>query len=146
MAEELIKTEENTKEEKILGHERDWFLQTLVNMANNSSSTGLVGITLLTHGFLVSGDLVSGREYFKGFAEDFASGFGDINNETATTIKENFINMGNQVYDKIKNDDNPPPPTYIHLNNAKFFHPNGNPIPFNKGVWWRGRLSEISGF
>jgi len=64
MAEELIKTEENTKEEKILGHERDWFLQTLVNMANNSSSTGLVGITLLTHGFLVSGDLVSGREYF----------------------------------------------------------------------------------
>ena len=70
MAEKLIKTEEHTKEETIQEFNQDWFLQTLVNMANSSTSTGLVGITLLTHGFLVSGDLVGGREYFKGFAED----------------------------------------------------------------------------
>jgi hypothetical protein len=40
------------------------------------------------------------------------------------------------------------PPNYIHLKEAKFFLPSGagKPIPANQGVWWRGRLSEVSGF
>jgi hypothetical protein len=144
MEENIKKDNETTVEKKEPEFERDWFLQTLVNMANSSTSKGLFGITLLTHGFLVSGMLVNGREYFNGFAEDIASGLDD--SETAKSIKENFVTMGNSVYDKRDNDDNLPPPTYIHLFDAKFFHPNGQPIPANKGVWWRGRISEISGF
>lgn len=144
MEENLKKQNENSVDKKYNEPERDWFLQTLVNMANTSKSTGLLGITLVTHGFLVSGQLVSGREYFKGFAEDFASGITDT--EDAKSIRETFTKMGDHVYDKLDNDENPPPPAYIHLNDAKFFHPNGQPIPANTGVRWRGRLSEISGF
>jgi len=120
----------------------DWFLVSFVNIANEVSSAGLMGITLLTHGMLVSGNLVSGQEYFKGFAEDFVTGFQDPESETAIQMKESFIKTGDEVYNKSKSET----PSYIHLRDAKFFHPNGNPIPSNKGVWWRGRLSEISGF
>ena len=37
-------------------------------------------------------------------------------------------------------------PGFIHLRNAKFFHNSGQPMPVNKGPWWRGRLSAVDGF
>lgn len=144
MAEHSEKITETIIEKKDLELEKDWFLQSLVTMANISESKSLFGITLLTHGFLVSGQLVSGREYFKGFAENVASVIDD--SEIAKSVTDSFINMGNKVYDKLDNDNNPPPPTFIHLSNAKYFHTNGQPIPANEGIMWRGRLSEVSGF
>lgn len=45
----------------------DWFLQSLVNMANTDSLQ--IGITLQVSGLLVSGVLVGGKAYFEGFAE-----------------------------------------------------------------------------
>jgi len=29
--------------------------------------------------------------------------------------------------------------------NARFYSTDGTPVPSNEGVWWRGRISEISG-
>ncbi len=148
MTDKLLNQE---KEENLIKNEeilfgRDWFLQTLVNMANSSHSIGFCGIPLLTHGFLVSGQLISGKDYFHGFAEVFSGGLSDADIETKENVKDSFIKMGNNVYEKLKDEDNPTPPAYIHLSEAKFFHPNGNPIPSNEGVFWRGRISEISGF
>jgi len=117
----------------------DWFLALFIDMANKNDFE--LGITLTSHGFLVSGILIGGQKYFDGIAEEFASAFND-----AEGLKETFSDMGKKVYDKPKNDEPANPPTFIHLKDAKFFHPNGQPIPANRGVWWRGRLSEISGF
>lgn len=99
------------------------------------------GITLSAVGFLVSGQLVGGKEYFEGFASDFASGFGDTS--AAEDIKAALSRYG-EIYSS--GDDEPPPPTYIHIKSAKFFHNSGKPIPGNRGVWWRGRISEVAGF
>jgi hypothetical protein len=46
---------------------------------------------------------------------------------------------------RIKTED-VPPAYYVHLMDARFFNTTGNPIPGNRGVWWRARLAEVSGF
>lgn len=117
----------------------DWFLQSLVSMANNGVE---VGVTLQVSGLLVSGVLAGGKAYFEGFAEDFSSGLNDP--ETAKSVRDSFAKYG-EIY-KNEGDDAPPLPQYIHLKNARFFNTSGNPIPGNKGVWWRGRISEVAGF
>ncbi|MGP9499720.1 gas vesicle accessory protein GvpU [Halomonas sp. 86] len=117
----------------------DWFLQSLVNMANDGIE---VGVTLQVSGLLVSGILASGKAYFEGFAEDFSSGLNDP--EAAESVRDSFAKYG-EIYKK-EGDDAPPPPQYIHLKNARFFNTSGHPIPGNKGVWWRGRISEVAGF
>lgn len=116
----------------------DWFLQSLVNMANKDKIE--IGLTLQVSGFLVSGVLVSGARYFEGFGEDFSQG---ASPESAASIKSSFAKYGD-IYEGNISDQ--PPPQYIHLKNARFFHTTGNPIPGNKGVWWRGRLFEVGGF
>ena len=117
----------------------DWFLQSLVNMANNGIE---VGVTLQVSGLLVSGVLTGGKAYFEGFAEDFSGGLNDP--EVAESVRSSFAKFGD-IYKK-EDGDEPPPPQYIHLKNARFFNTSGNPIPGNKGVWWRGRISEVAGF
>lgn len=118
----------------------DWFLQLFVNMAND---TGLsMDITLQVSGFLVSGHLVGGRDYFDGMGEEFARSIPD-----GEPLKESFAALRDQHYPKVAAENSPKPgPTFIHLKNARFFNTAGNPIPGNRGVWWRGRLSEVSGF
>ncbi|MEY1592705.1 gas vesicle accessory protein GvpU [Burkholderia sp. Bmkn7] len=123
--------------------ENDWFLQSLVSMVNSSDLE--IGITLFVGGFLVSGQLIGGKHYFEGFGATFAGSFNDANG--AAGLKESFANWG-KVY--LEEDGSykkgVDQPYYIHLKNARTFHPSGSPIPGNGGVWWRGRLREVSGF
>jgi len=128
--------------------EPDWFLQILVNMTNAGDGSVELGMTLLVGGFLISGKMVGGAKYFDGFAEDFASGFAD--QAVAENIRRSFSQYG-EIYrsEEAQQDDADQPvqsPTYVHLKEARFFNTAGNPIPANRGVWWRGRLSEVSGF
>jgi hypothetical protein len=119
----------------------DWFLQTLVNLANTGDGNIEIGMTLLVGGFLVSGKMVGGGKYFDGFARDLASSLADQTN--AEKIRTSFSQFG-EIY---KTDAvNPPSTAYVHLMEARFFNTAGNPIPANRGVWWRGRLAEVSGF
>jgi hypothetical protein len=122
--------------------ETDWFLQSLVDMSNSSGLE--VGITLQVGGFLVSGMLVSGKQYFEGFASDFASAFTD--QEAARGVREAFSRHGEMYKLQGEADLRHPAPVYIHLKQARFFNTSGDPIPRNRGVFWRGRLSEVSGF
>src|SRR5688572_8180609 len=118
----------------------DWFLQSLVNMANRGGLQ--IGITLQVSGLLVSGVLVGGKAYFEGFAEDISSSIADP--ELAASIRNSFAKYG-EIYSE-QEGEQLPPPDYIHLRNTRFFNTSGNPIPKNTGVWWRGRLSEVGGF
>jgi hypothetical protein len=119
----------------------DWFLQTLVSIAHNGPEFGL---TLQVSGFLVSGTLVGGAKFFEGFATDFASGFPE---DQKADVKKTMLSPAELIY---KNEpaegEDRPLPGYIHLKDARFFNTSGKPIPGNRGVWWRGRISEVAGF
>jgi hypothetical protein len=118
--------------------DQDWFLQRLVNIVEGGVS---FDITLNVSGNIVSGALIGGKQYFKLLGESFASGLGD--NEAADSLKATFIKKGEEIYDENTKDIHEP--NYLHLKDAKFFVGGGG-IPSNKGVLWRGRISEISGF
>jgi hypothetical protein len=122
----------------------DWFLQSLVNMANNDELE--MGLTLQVGGFLVSGILVGGRKYFEGFAKDFASGFDE---ESAPEVEASVSGYGDLYTSDREKADRPGSwraLQYVHLKDARFFHPSGKPIPVQGGVWWRGRLNQVAGF
>lgn len=120
----------------------DWLLEILVNIVNKSKSE--IGITLQVGGFLVSGLLVSRAQYFDGFASDFSSAFPD--QEAAEDIRNSFSKFGQDQSEEGEENSNSLPPAYIHLKKARFFMNGSKPIPDNQGIWWRGRLSEVSGF
>ncbi len=116
-------------------------------MANDGLPTN---ITLQVSGFLVSGTLVGGHEYFDNFASEFARPFGEGGERIKQAVSRN------SPYEKVENPlggysgskDYPGRQSagYIHLKDAKFFDTARLPIPHNRGVWWRGRLSEVAGF
>lgn len=120
---------------------KDWFLQNLIRIVN--LGTGTFPITLNVGGFLASGILIGGKEYFENFGTDFAGMFPP--GESANNIKESIAQYGDiYTLDKYKQESKI---GYIHLKNARFFNTSGNPIPVsNKGVLWRGRIEEVSGF
>ena len=122
--------------------ETDWFLQYLVDLTNQGAIT--CGITLNIGGFLISGILVSGKDYFEGFAEEISSGYRD--EKIVESLRKAFGSFAKK-YDRIENPEEKRPfPHYIHLKEARFFNTSGNPLPGNRAVWWRGRISQVQGF
>ena len=122
--------------------DRDWFLQNLVNLVNARDVK--LGITLNVGGFLVSGILISGQKFFSGFGADLGSSFDDP--EIRSGVEQAYAHLGDIYTPARAGTGVTTPPNYLHLMEAKFFHIAGAPIPGNKGVWWRGRISEVSGF
>lgn len=130
----------------MIANNKDWFLESLVTTVNN---TGLeIGITLQMDGFLVSGFLVNGGKYFEGFSNEFisetAAHFG--NDEALDAIQQAFNTYAGMYAPKEGEEAAADKANYIHLQDARFFNTNGAPIPNNRGMWWRGRLSEVNGF
>lgn len=123
------------------GNSVDWFLQKLVSVVNTSPLE--FGITLFAEGLIISGQLVGGKKYFATFAQEFSDSYpGD--NEAKADMKEAFESNGN-IYDQ-ELDAEMPPPQFIHLINARCFAHNGQPLPNNRGIAWRGKINAISGF
>jgi hypothetical protein len=119
----------------------DWFLQSLANVAANGVEFDL---TLLVGGFLVSGMLVGERKYFESFATDFSSTFP---REAAEEVKKTMMAPADIIKKaEEESSDSRPLSEFIHLREARFFNTSGNPIPGNRGILWRGRVSEVSGF
>lgn len=120
----------------------DWFLQSLVNMANNRGIE--MAITLNIAGGLVSGQLIGGKKYFEEFAEAFSQAWPGEGKEL---IRASFAKTGEQVYG---NDAQQVPtknkPQFIHLKNAQVWNPGGGKSPSEGGVLWRGCINSISGF
>ena len=121
----------------------DFFLQTLVNIVNTFPFS--LSIMLNVGGFLISGELFSGKEYFEKFGTQFVSGFKELGmpKSTQEEIRKAFAEHG-AVYDKKPEEIEDP--AYIHLKDARFFGATGNSIPDYQGVLWRGRISEVQGF
>ncbi|SHE88736.1 hypothetical protein SAMN04487965_0869 [Microbulbifer donghaiensis] len=121
--------------------DKDWFLEDLVGLVNSGEAS--FGITLNVGGFLVSGYLIGRKQYFDSFGNEFASMFKSP--EDAESVKSSFAAYGDDTFNQSENGE-PVPIGFLHLKDARFYSTSGNPLPGNRGVWWRGRLSEISGF
>lgn len=126
-----------------LPHAADWLLQHLVALVTDGPLE--MGITLQVSGLLVSGRLVSGARYFEGIASDFAHGLAAYP-QVAKSVRDSFEEFGKLIYQSDAAPSSRPLPHYIHLTDAKFFSTAGEPVPAEKGVWWRGRISEVGGF
>src|SRR5690349_18625149 len=116
----------------------DWFLVELVRRANTGGLS--LGLTLCVGGVLVSGALIGGREYFEGFAEDVVSAVADP--AVAGKARE-FFRSPAAMYrqeDGATEGIDPElaePLAYIHMKNARFFTPNGEPVRASHGDYWR---------
>jgi hypothetical protein len=127
----------------------DWFLQLLVDAANRSGVS--LGITLSVGGILVSGFLEGGTEYFNGIAAEMET-TSVSETDAAASFARAARSMGGRIYagkpvaDSESEEDEFVPPHFLHLRDARFFSPGGWPLPYNQGVWWRGRIETVSGF
>ncbi len=120
------------------GKDKDWFLHSLVVISNLGLS---VGITLNVGGAVISGTMISGKTYFEKLSKLIGSGTGD---DRLRTVLSEAIAQNVAVYDD-KEEDSEPAVSYIHLEDARCYYPNGN-LPTNEGVLWRGKLTSIDGF
>jgi len=121
--------------------QHDWFIQSLVNVANMAPLT--FGVTLQVSGLLVSGYLVSGKAYFAAVGQQVVSSFSQ-NAALADEMRKLFATF-ESAYPGDPSQKDRPIPQFIHLQNARFYSTDGTPVPSNAGVWWRGRISQISG-
>lgn len=114
-----------------LSRQHDWFLESFVQLANGSNLS--VSITLTVGGSTVTGVLCGGLEYFRGISGLLGEGFDPV-----TNVGEAMYGPGT-----VRG-----PATYIHLKDARICAPGGEATPSRDqpGVYWRGRLSEVSGF
>lgn len=128
----------------------DWFLEALVDFVNHGEGTTGFGVILNVGGLVISGNLVSVRRYFEGFGKDFGAGLSAAgrDDDTVKHFEQVFSQLGKSYATTldVEKDEELPPPRYIHLENAKFYFPGQQPVPQNRGVWWRGRISHVDGF
>lgn len=117
----------------------DPILFTLVMMAEDWPEFPEVGVTLNTHGFLVTGVLCNRREYMIE-AEAFASGIAGIETGKAVASLHQYVRDAETVK-REKGMLAERPGDFIHLKNAHFlssaFHLSGGGVP------WRGKTSAI---
>lgn len=119
--------------------EGDWFLRSLVDLVDGAGIS--FGVTLNVGGTVLTGQLISGGEYFRGFAAEFGDAAGDT--PFGHSMREVLAKPAEQFEDV---PEEHPLPAFIHLKDARMFLGSGPAMPTSRGVWWRGRISEVQGF
>lgn len=154
-------SEENSNEKTTNDDEvpHDWFLASLINLANRFGIQ--MGVTISVGGALISGELVSGKRYFEEVArairDNFPADLAELGSGLSAAIKEHGevyqlytppveANDAEDGKADSTSGEEPSPVSFIHLRNANFFLANGSPITGGGGVFWRGRLECVDGF
>lgn len=133
---------ESKKNNQPLGSQSDWFLQKLVNYANDFGLE--FGITLQVSGMLVSGTIIGGKKYFDEFSASFTS---ELHEQAIADAFSDLFNSYKRVYEVSSEErDSLPPPEYVHIKNARFYQPGQKGMPTDTALLWRGRLREVGGF
>jgi hypothetical protein len=142
MNEQVEGAEQTDKYAGIDYSDPDWYLQMLIESVNGTDLK--FPITLYVNGIVLTGNLVSGHLYFAGLAEQLTTFFGEDWEHTPATVKNLTFPGGRYLKDKESDDS--PPAYFVHLEEAKVMSPGQQPMPTHTGTWWRGRVSEVSGF
>lgn len=126
--------EETQELDQVIQHDdADWFLQNLVCNINYNGNE--LGLTIYVNGLIVSGTLISGKEYFELLADIFSS---------ENVQKESLFTQERDAYSQ-ENVRDAKHTSFLHMKNAKAVDSNGSTIPSN-GCLWRGKLNHVSGF
>ncbi|OMP65920.1 gas vesicle protein GvpU [Domibacillus epiphyticus] len=116
------------------GTMKDSILEFFVQAANHHDFS--LDISLNVKGAVISGTMVSAKEYFNTLSETFEDG-----NETAKMLSEQFVKTGEAVQ---ANDDSEA--YFLHMKDTKVYCGDSKPTPSKGKILWRGKLSEIDGF
>ena len=113
---------------------KDSILEFFVQAANKHEFT--LDITLNVNGAVVSGTLVSAKDYFDALSENFEDG-----SDVAQKLSEELAKAGETVEENSNSEAN-----FIHLKNTKVYCGDSKPTPSKGKILWRGKLSEVDGF
>ncbi|WP_342515454.1 gas vesicle accessory protein GvpU [Sutcliffiella sp. FSL R7-0096] len=113
---------------------KDNILAFLVQATNKHNLS--IDITLNVNGAIVTGTIVSAKEYFVSLSETFEDG-----SDVAQQLSEKFAQAGESI-----DSGEEAEASFIHLKDAKVFCGSSKPSPSKGSALWRGPLSEINGF
>ncbi|MGE0454323.1 MAG: hypothetical protein AB7O37_16555 [Vicinamibacteria bacterium] len=120
----------------------DWFLQYLVSRF--AGPEGGFPVTLLVGGALISGKLISSRDYFDGLGDQIANAMASVGGAPVKLFTEVVEEL-----DKRKETADPDDLSqfeFIHLRDARFLQ-SRQPLPSNyEGNLWRGKIEAVDGF
>jgi hypothetical protein len=137
--------------------ERDWLLQRLVGLVNASGREGeanlSLSLTVLSGGAVLTGRLISYKEYFKRLGENVASSLKGARPDHPGKVAKLFADLGGLVETKAKAHTEETgsefPIHYIHLADARVVHPSGmipTDAPARSLSLWRARISSVDAF
>lgn len=113
---------------------KDNILAFLVQATNKHDVS--IDITLNVNGAIVTGTIVSAKEYFVSLSETFEDG-----SEVAQQLSEKFAQAGEAI-----DSEDGGEASFIHLKDAKVFCGSSKATPSKGAALWRGPLSDINGF
>jgi hypothetical protein len=122
----------------------DYLLQTIVWATNQPPGTDRTGITLYVSGSVISGQLISRRAFYDGMADEIDEAVRRDTGNEASAFGTMFRDLGREQDEAP--DLGSTRTAFLHLAEARVFASAGPPIPTNRGVFWRGRLSSIDGW
>ncbi len=117
-----------------LSAKKDSILEFFVQAANRHGFS--LDITLNVNGAVISGTLISAKDYFETMSETFEDG-----NEIAQKISDQLATAGESVDSSQGAEAN-----FIHLKNTKVYCGDSKPTPSEGKILWRGNLNEVDGF
>lgn len=128
---------QESKIQEVISHKaRDNDLLYLVRMANIGVS---VGITLFTKGSIITGVLMSGKNYYETIGSKMADA-----GEYGVQLAEYYTRNGKELYTPSDDPDKEIPLNFLHLKEISVLNGAGNFIKI-KDVCLRIKIEEIDG-
>lgn len=122
--------------------ENDYLLSSLIAMAESGAS---MGITLHINGTIITGNLISQKQYAEGVVNSLREPMENAFKMHSDSILDAFSRVGEMPNGRPSEEGGPIQFEFIHLSEAKLFA-GTNLIPTDDGVLWRGKLTSVDGF
>lgn len=114
--------------------DKDNVLEYFVKASNTGDLS--LDITLNVNGAVVSGTMISAKEYFEALSGKLENG-----NDISQKLSEELAAASEATDDY--NDDEA---HFIHLKNTRVYCGDSKPTPSKGKILWRGKLDQIDGF
>lgn len=124
----------------------DWLLTWLVWLANKFNLSQ--GVTLHVGGLVVTGSIISGKEYLDSVADLHYPKDIDAKSENETwrkLIADGFRHFTPFYIDDSGNPRDDTAPAYIHLKDVRIVSGGGQVHPIS-GTLWRGKIASVDAF
>lgn len=93
-------------------------------------------ISLNVNGAVISGTMISAKEYFDYLSETFEEG-----SEVAQALSEQF-----SLASEASESNGEAEAHFIHLKNTKIYCGDNKSTPSKGKIFWRGKIAEVDGF